>query len=237
MCHQPWDSRWGPGPREGSRERSIAAEEPPLPLRFSPSKAFFLEYSNDFCHAEGDGEAEIPSGDEPAADNEGTKSPAWAPRAWPGWVRHGTAVLPAGCPVPSPRPRWAQPPLRNPELVPTLCCVPRGAPGSLPPLIPRQLPKSLRRSRGCCHPGTAAATPAPGTPRCAAQPGCLSLPRVPDTLLTVRGAGTDSRLAPRHPPMGAGVGCGAATTGWSWRDLVVHTASLGWADGYIDSTR
>lgn len=63
----------------------------PLPhARLLPRKPL-LKYSNDFRCGVGEGEAEIPSGDERAADNGAAKSLALPLSAQPHQTRHGTA--------------------------------------------------------------------------------------------------------------------------------------------------
>lgn len=64
MCCWPQGRGWGPGPWESSGERGIEVEELPLLQWFPPLRAFFLKYSNDFRRGAGEGEAEIPFGDE-----------------------------------------------------------------------------------------------------------------------------------------------------------------------------
>lgn len=153
VCCSPQGRGWGPGPWESSGERGTEAEELPLLRWLPPLRAFFLKYSNDFRRGAGEGEAEIPFGDERAVDNEATKSAARPPPAWPCWAWYGTAqhgmTMPfMGCPMPLPRPRQAQPQLRHPNLlrfVPSLCCVPGelGALASLLPLILQTKPPTV----------------------------------------------------------------------------------------------
>ncbi|XP_035202506.1 protein transport protein SEC31-like [Oxyura jamaicensis] len=74
---------------KGKLPLSPPCSPPPPPL----PESLLLKYSNDFRCGAGEGEAEIPSGDERAADNEAAKSPALPPPAWPGEAWHGSAQL------------------------------------------------------------------------------------------------------------------------------------------------
>lgn len=148
------------------------------PGSFPPLKAFFLKYSNYFRHGAGEGKAEIPSGDERAADNEAAESPARPPLrgpAGPGTAQYGTAVPLAWCPMSLPRPCRAQPQVRHPNplgFVPSLCCIPREPGGRgglwLPPAFD-PANKAPDSSQNPCAVSRAAAS-LPGSPRSRAGP-------------------------------------------------------------------
>lgn len=73
-----------------SRPPRVAGEHLSPTLAFS-LVSLLLKYSNDFRCGVGEGEAEIPSGDERAADNGAAKSLALPLSAQPHQTRHGTA--------------------------------------------------------------------------------------------------------------------------------------------------